>query len=180
MLKNIDMNEMELLIKSALKRYCLDSDEYEEVYSRLVVVYLNAVKTYKEGFNTKFSTYAFRCLENHLKNYFILKKNKPLISLDTPATEDGIETLLDTLEDTTISLTAKLFKLEREILIDKLLNVLEPIEKEIVTDYYLKEKTQKEIAERFHYGQSTINDKLKKAILKLRIELNTTPKEDVL
>ena len=54
--------------------------------------------------------------------------------------------------------------LENKMLLDEIINQLEPIEQDLITSYYYDELTHSELALRYNISQAQVTSKLKKAL----------------
>lgn len=156
----------------ALKSFKSGQYQRDDLVGVGMVGLTKALNSYKKNKDTKFSTYATKCITNEIL-YFLRKENKHLQTLyiDQPIATDksgNILSLIDTIEDGSINI-------EKSVLISESLECLiEVVEKLSFNENYIithryglfgnECKTQKEIAEHLHMSQANIS-KLETSIM---------------
>lgn len=141
---------------------------------------IKAVDAFDYTKNFKFTTYAYRCINNEILMYINKnKKNLDVISLDQPIStnEDFINiTQKDLLVDESVNFV---YDYERKELIEAIkpsLNFLSDLERKFVILYFGfiddREYTQSEIAKQEHMSQSHVSRIINRAIEKVALRLN--------
>ncbi len=170
------------LVAHIVKKYH-GSEEQEELISIGTFGLMKAVDTFNYHKNTKFSTYASKCIENEILMHFrSLRKHASDLHMDAPALTDkdgNALTLSDTLEDGTnledqveISIhTKQLYQFLHDCLDERELEIM-------ILRYGLYQQiplTQKEVSEKLNISRSYVSRLEKKALKKLRDKYNSTP-----
>lgn len=169
------------LVAAIAKKYYNTVEDQEDIISIGTIGLIKAIETYKIDKGTKLSTYASRCIENEiLMNIRSNKKNEGLIPMGTAKgkDKDGNEiTWEDTLgtdkDDTSdkVELRVQIAKLY-----EKLDTKLTYREREIIKLRYgltpLGYRTQTQIADTLKISRSYVSRIEKKALSKLKKELN--------
>ena len=151
----------------------------EDLISIGTIGLIKAVGTYRTDKNIKLATYASRCIENEILMY--LRKNssqRTEVSFDEPLNTDwdGKELLLSDVLGTEGDVVMRLIEedLDRQLL-QTAVSHLSPRERDIITMRFglggAKELTQKEVASSFGISRSYVSRIEKKALEKLRAEL---------
>ncbi len=87
--KNILIHHNLRLVAHIVKKYS-GSEEADDLISAGSLGLIKAINTYKDGFNTQFSTYASRCIENEILMLLrVNKKHKTNISIEEALGGDG-------------------------------------------------------------------------------------------
>lgn len=87
--KNILIHHNLRLVAHIVKKYS-GSEEADDLISAGSLGLIKAINTYKDGFNTQFSTYASRCIENEILMLLrVNKKHKTNISIEETLGGDG-------------------------------------------------------------------------------------------
>jgi RNA polymerase sporulation-specific sigma factor len=78
------------LVQGVIKKYhFLSRDEYDDLFQEGCLGLLKAIHKYQEGKNTKFSTFAYACIDNEIKMY--LRKRKRFLKDVVIMLEEGFE-----------------------------------------------------------------------------------------
>jgi len=170
------------LVAHIVKKYH-GSEEQEELISIGTFGLIKAVDTFDYHKNTKFSTYASKCVENEILMHFrALKKHASDLHMDAPAMTDkdgNALTLGDTLEDgsnleddvETAIHTKQLYQFLHDCLDDRELEIM-------ILRYGLYHHipmTQKEVSQKLDISRSYVSRLEKKALKKLKDKYNSTP-----
>ena len=186
--QNGDMHARDILIERNLrlvahivKKYMNSSKETDEMISVGIVGLVKAVNTYNFEKGSRLATYAARCIDNEL--LMLMRGDRKLsreVSLYDPIGTDkeGNEiTLLSILEHEDEDIIDQLDKKQSLRKLSKILSkVLTPREYFVVIRRYglygHHETTQRELAEQLNISRSYVSRIEKKALEKLRLQLN--------
>ena len=186
--QNGDMHARDILIERNLrlvahivKKYMNSGKETDEMISVGIVGLVKAVNTYSFEKGSRLATYAARCIDNEL--LMLMRGDRKLsreVSLYDPIGTDkeGNEiTLLSILEHEDEDIIDQLDKKQSLRKLSKILSkVLTPREYFVVIRRYglygHHETTQRELAEKLNISRSYVSRIEKKALEKLRLQLN--------
>ena len=186
--QNGDMHARDILIERNLrlvahivKKYMNSGKETDEMISVGIVGLVKAVNTYNFQKGSRLATYAARCIDNEL--LMLMRGDRKLsreVSLYDPIGTDkeGNEiTLLSILEHEDEDIIDQLDKKQSLRKLSKILSkVLTPREYFVVIRRYglygHHETTQRELAEQLNISRSYVSRIEKKALEKLRLQLN--------
>lgn len=186
--QNGDMHARDILIERNLrlvahivKKYMNSGKETDEMISVGIVGLVKAVNTYNFEKGSRLATYAARCIDNEL--LMLMRGDQKLsreVSLYDPIGTDkeGNEiTLLSILEHEDEDIIDQLDKKQSLRKLSKILSkVLTPREYFVVIRRYglygHHETTQRELAEQLNISRSYVSRIEKKALEKLRLQLN--------
>ena len=186
--QNGDMHARDILIERNLrlvahivKKYMNSGKETDEMISVGIVGLVKAVNTYNFEKGSRLATYAARCIDNEL--LMLMRGDRKLsreVSLYDPIGTDkeGNEiTLLSILEHEDEDIIDQLDKKQSLRKLSKILSkVLTPREYFVVIRRYglygHHETTQRELAEQLNISRSYVSLIEKKALEKLRLQLN--------
>lgn len=186
--QNGDMHARDILIERNLrlvahivKKYMNSGKETDEMISVGIVGLVKAVNTYNFEKGSRLATYAARCIDNEL--LMLMRGDRKLsreVSLYDPIVTDkeGNEiTLLSILEHEDEDIIDQLDKKQSLRKLSKILSkVLTPREYFVVIRRYglygHHETTQRELAEQLNISRSYVSRIEKKALEKLRLQLN--------
>ena len=186
--QNGDMHARDILIERNLrlvahivKKYMNSGKETDEMISVGIVGLVKAVNTYNFEKGSRLATYAARCIDNEL--LMLMRGDRKLsreVSLYDPIGTDkeGTEiTLLSILEHEDEDIIDQLDKKQSLRKLSKVLSkVLTPREYFVVIRRYglygHHETTQRELAEQLNISRSYVSRIEKKALEKLRLQLN--------
>ena len=186
--QNGDMHARDILIERNLrlvahivKKYMNSGKETDEMISVGIVGLVKAVNTYNFEKGSRLATYAARCIDNEL--LMLMRGDRKLsreVSLYDPIATDkeGNEiTLLSILEHEDEDIIDQLDKKQSLRKLSKILSkVLTPREYFVVIRRYglygHHETTQRELAEQLNISRSYVSRIEKKALEKLRLQLN--------
>lgn len=186
--QNGDMHARDILIERNLrlvahivKKYMNSGKETDEMISVGIVGLVKAVNTYNFEKGSRLATYAARCIDNEL--LMLIRGDRKLsreVSLYDPIGTDkeGNEiTLLSILEHEDEDIIDQLDKKQSLRKLSKILSkVLTPREYFVVIRRYglygHHETTQRELAEQLNISRSYVSRIEKKALEKLRLQLN--------
>ena len=186
--QNGDMHARDILIERNLrlvahivKKYMNSGKETDEMISVGIVGLVKAVNTYNFEKGSRLATYAARCIDNEL--LMLMRGDRKLsreVSLYDPigTDKDGNEiTLLSILEHEDEDIIDQLDKKQSLRKLSKILSkVLTPREYFVVIRRYglygHHETTQRELAEQLNISRSYVSRIEKKALEKLRLQLN--------
>ncbi len=144
----------------------------DELYDVGLIGLIKGADSYNSEKGTQ-STYFYRCIKNEIMMY-LRKKRPSTISLNTLITDNL--TLGDTLVDD-YNLEYEVEKKEKLIQIYNCINNLSPKEQDLIIKYFglfeSKKYTQQELAKIYNYSQGYITRLIKKAIEKIKKEVNS-------
>ena len=165
------------LVAHIVKKYYAASGEQDDLISIGTIGLIKAVETFSLEKNTKFATYASRCIENEILMYFrVRRKTAGDVSLEDPIDTDrdgNSLTLMELMSDEEdiigrLDLTLKAEKLRR------IFGILEPREQQgLRLRYGLNNRlplTQREVAKKLGISRSYVSRIEKHAIEKLRAQ----------
>ncbi|HOJ83791.1 MAG TPA: RNA polymerase sporulation sigma factor SigE [Bacillota bacterium] len=135
---------------------------------------IKAVNTFDPGKNIKLATYASRCIENEILMYLRRSsKTRAEISFDEPLNTDwdGNELLLSDVLGTESDVLKYIEEQTDRAILERAIERLTDREKKIIQERFVKEKTQKEVADLLGISQSYISRLEKKILKKLRKEI---------
>ena len=169
------------LVAHIAKKYNNNRDLQEDLISIGTIGLIKAIDSYSIDKKTKLATYASKCIENEiLMNIRSNKKNKMQVSLQDPIGVDkegnaiSLIDILGTDEDYIVDKVELKMKISK--LYEKIEKVLTEREKEIIKLRYgltpSGYKTQREIAQQLDISRSYVSRIEKKALKKLKRELN--------
>ena len=164
------------LVAHIVKKYAAISAEQEDLQSIGTIGLIKAVETYSPEKQTRFSSYAARCVENEILMYFrSIRKSGGDVSINDPIETDrdgNPLTLFDLIADDCDIARSVDLKLDGEKLRRIIRRDLDPREKTIITLRYgltgRRPLTQREIARRLDISRSYVSRIEKKALAKLR------------
>lgn len=168
------------LVAHVVKKYYSATSDQEDLISIGTIGLIKAVDTFDHTKNIRLATYAGRCIENEILMHFRgVRKTAGELSLNDELDSDGDgEPLVlgDTIADSGEEIIDRLSREEqRAKLLAAMDKVLEPREHEILTlRYGLDERkplTQREIAAKYGISRSYVSRIEKKALVKLRDEM---------
>ena len=168
------------LVAHIAKKYQVPEHDAEDLISIGIIGLIKAVMTFDSEKNSRLATYAARCIENEL--LMMLRSRKKLtreVSLceNIGTDQEGRELqLMDVLESEPVDILERL-EVQGKVrhLKDCLEQVLDPRELQVICKRYglrgEKEQTQREIAESLGISRSYVSRIEKRALEKLREEL---------
>lgn len=167
------------LVAHIVKKYYSFNADTDDLISIGTIGLIKGVSTFDPGKNARLATYISRCIENEILMYFrASKKLSNEVSLNEPMEQDGDGNSLSYM-DILSSNDEQLEQIDlsdRNQLLAKALHVLEPREREIITQRYGLDGhmplTQREVAKLHSISRSYISRIEKKALQKLRVELD--------
>lgn len=166
-------SNIKLIMHSLNKKNLPKNYEYEDLVSVGAIGLYKAIMNFDITSNIKFSTFAIKCIDNSIYDYFkkSIKSVTPSIFLDAPVDDSSYNTLKDIMPtDTNIIFDYEL-KEEYQI-IDKLVPRLKKNEQYVINHFYgfngCKMLTQKEIAQKLKVSPQRITCILATALRKLR------------
>ena len=170
------------LVAHIVRKY-RGSEEQEELISIGTFGLIKAVDTFDYHKNTRFSTYASKCIENEILMHFrAQKKHLSDLHMNEPAMTDkdgNTLTLMDTLEDGTNLEEQVEYSIHSKQLYQFLEQCLDERELEIMIHryglYHHIPLTQKEVAQKLNISRSYVSRLEKKALKKLREKYDSTP-----
>lgn len=180
--KNRLAEENMSLVQYVVKRFTNTGIDYEELFSVALMGYVKAINSYnptrltKQGKPIKFSTFAYRCIENEI--FYFIRNDKKIkektVSLQTTLSTDKngntleLDSTLSTESQGQLSLEDEIAKKEVvEILVMVIENDLNEKERLIIKHRFgigAENKTQNELAQMVNMSQANIS-KLEKNIM---------------
>lgn len=185
--ENGDREAVETLIKHNLRLVAHIAKKYsnypdtDELISIGSIGLIKAIGTYKLGKGTQLATYAAKCIENEiLMSLRVNKKHRNNVSLSEPVGTDRDGNELTLIDLVSLDGNSVINDVENKIFTEKLMetvkNSLNDREYKIIEMRYgLNKKpalTQREVAQKFKISRSYISRIEKKAISKIRANLN--------
>lgn len=180
--KNRLAEENMSLVQYVVKRFTNTGIDYEELFSVALMGYVKAINSYnptrltKQGKPIKFSTFAYRCIENEI--FYFIRNDKKIkektVSLQTTLSTDKngntleLDSTLSTESQGQLSLEEEIAKKEvLEILVKVINEDLNEKERLIIKHRFgigADNKTQNELAQMVNMSQANIS-KLEKNIM---------------
>lgn len=180
--KNRLAEENMSLVQYVVKRFINTGIDYDELFSVALMGYVKAINSYnptrvtKQGKPIKFSTFAYRCIENEI--FYFIRNDKKVrektISLQTTLSTDkngntlDLDSTLSTESQGELSLEEEIAKKEViGVLLEIINNELTDKERLIITHRFgisAENKTQNELAQMVNMSQANIS-KLEKNIM---------------
>ena len=163
------------LVAHIVKKYENKNISSDDLISIGTIGLIKGIDSYKKDKGVKLTTYAAKCAENEILMYFRSnKKYSNTISLNDVIAKDkdgGNITLMDVLEEKSISIENDTERKEDIKYLFKYLDVLNERELKIIKMRYgilgENEKTQKEIAKMLHISRSYVSRIEKRALIKM-------------
>ncbi|MGI6037246.1 MAG: RNA polymerase sporulation sigma factor SigE [Limnochordia bacterium] len=146
----------------------------EDLVSIGTIGLIKAVNTFDPSKKIKLATYASRCIENEILMYLRRNnKTRAEVSFDEPLNTDwdGNELLLSDVLGVESDVIKHIEEQTDRIILERALTKLTDREKRIVKERFVKEKTQKEVADLLGISQSYISRLEKKILRKLYKEI---------
>lgn len=173
------------LVAHIVKKFEKFDNNTDDLISIGTIGLIKGIDSFNIDKNNRLTTYAARCIENEILMYFRSnKKNNNNVSLNDSIGYDkeGNEiNLIDVIKDDTIDFLELLHNKDNINYVNKVLNILNDREKEIIIKRYglldNDELTQKEIAKSLHISRSYVSRIEKRAITKLYREFSKNKKE---
>lgn len=164
------------LVAHVVKKYHTDGIEQDDLISIGTIGLIKAVTGYSPKKETKFATYASRCIENEILMYFrSLKKTNQDVYISEPIdtdSEGNSLSIMDIVADERDIADDIELKLKREKLYKYIAECLSPRERIILKLRYglcsTTPLTQREVASKLKISRSYVSRIEKKAISKLR------------
>ena len=144
---------------------------YEQVYDCVINALIRTAQNFDESLGYVFSTYLGKVVENQVKREMrnvhldIRKANHHALSFEF---EYGNEQSTDNKRDKSLYNVIAVYDSHTLIDIEQLLNLLEPVERDMVEQYYLKRRKQREIAAQYGFTQAHVSRVIEKALFKIR------------
>ena len=180
--KNRLAEENMSLVQYIIKRFGNTGIDYEELFSVALMGYVKAINSYnptrltKQGKPIKFSTFAYRCIENEI--FYFIRNDKKIkekqVSLQTTLSTDkngntlDLNSTLSTESEGSPSLEEEVSRKETVAVLRKVIDEdLTPKEQFIIRHRFgidAENKTQNEIAQKTNMSQANIS-KLEKNIM---------------
>lgn len=173
-------------VKKAVKGvYLTDFYTYDDKIQLGFGGFLRAVEKFEKNSKNDFYTFAYSCIKQYLYNEHAASKRVKrgynnetdtyitLKSLDTPVGEEEKTTIGDSIIDENMNTYKQAFDMETGL--EKIYKILSPAQQYAFTEYFLQEKTLKEIAEA-HGVTTTRAGNLTKQVVK-KIKENFTEAE---
>ncbi len=164
------------LVAHIVKKYHSSGVEQDDLISIGTIGLIKAVSGYSYKKETKFATYASRCIENEILMYFrSLKKTSQEIFISEPIdtdSEGNSLSLIDIVADERDITDDIELKMQSEKLYRYIVECLTPRERTIVKLRYglcsTAPLTQREVADKLKISRSYVSRIEKKALIKLR------------
>lgn len=164
------------LVAHVVKKYHTDGNEQDDLISIGTIGLIKAVNGYSPRKETKFATYASRCIENEILMYFrSLKKSNQDVYISEPIdtdSEGNSLSIMDIVADERDIDDEIELKLKSEKLYKYIAECLTPRERMILKLRYglcsTAPLTQREVADKLKISRSYVSRIEKKAILKLK------------
>ena len=169
------------LVAHIAKKYYVEENDRDDLVSIGTIGLIEGIDSFKPDKGIRLSSYASQCIENEILMFFrSAKKTAQDISLDEPIDTDkdgNTLTLLDTIATEDRILEDIDLRMKTRKLYDILGKVLSAREREIIILRYglagQRPLVQREVAKKLHISRSYISRIEKRALQKLRQELET-------
>lgn len=166
-----------------LNLYWKTEDEWQDYYNSGLIGLIKGVRTFDENKGNALSTYLIPCIENEIKHHLVSKtalrrlnvKGRD-ISIDEFLDDEENDEKLSILQDKRVSVEEEAI---RNVQIDEIIHCLNKMENKkdvVVTKLYygldgFPELNYKEIASLFKVTITSIQDRIKRAIRRIKKEL---------
>ncbi len=164
------INSLKPLVTSYSKKYGWQNGWNDELYQEGALQILEALNDFEPNKKIPFLGFVSIRIKHYYQNK--RRKNKPTTSLNQSIVEGDTVSILDMLVDEKICIDMDYIKEEDKKNLILAIDKLEPLEKEIIEEYYLKENMLKNIAKNKNLHYVTVAkrkgkalDKLKKALI---------------
>lgn len=162
------MEQYQDMMYYLLKKYGLLSKQ-DDYIDLCYIGYTKALNTFNDKKNVTFTTYAYKCMENELKQEIrkqnMKKRKREELSLDY-ILQDGRNTY--NLISDTDSTEEECFQRESYRNIQQTISDLDKEEKIYLTELYINNMTKFDITKKYKIGIHKLNDILQNAYLKLK------------
>ncbi len=172
------------LVENVIRKYNLTSkDEYDDLFQEGCLGLLKAINKYKGDRNTKFTTFAYTCIDNEVRMY--LRKRKKFFRDIICILEEGLDAEGDTRNEITSSIqetacdcyyNPEEFLGNKEELeaVTRILRGLTPKERDIIFSFYgicgVPRAKQSDIAKKYNVSQGKISKTIKNIIETMKKE----------
>ena len=166
-------------VKKAVKGVYLTSDyTYDDKIQLGFGGFLRAVEKFEKNSKNDFYTFAYSCIRQYLFNEHAASKRvkrgynnetntyASIASLDAVTSDDEKGSLIDTLEDEQANTFKQAFGINSDL--EKIYKILSPAQQYAFTEYFLEEKTMKEIAEKHGITTTRVGNLTKQVVKKIK------------
>ena len=172
--KKIIEHNLKLVIYEVNLKFSNSLYEKDDMISAGVVGLIKAVDSYDVTKNNKFSTFAFRCIDNEIKMSFRnVNKHLGLVSLDSNITNESNTTIGDTIPDENDRFEDIFTKEEYEA-VRRIISEL-PLKEKIIIEMYFgfnnRKYKQVEITKVVNISQSYLSKTIKDILDKIKSRL---------
>ena len=105
---------------------------------------------------------ALQITKEKVSEYNNQNRRTTVVSIDNNGSEDDEYSLIEKIEDTKAKQT--IISYENRMLLDEVINQLNPIEQNLIRDYYYEDFTKAELALKYNISQTKVNSKLQYAL----------------
>ena len=105
---------------------------------------------------------ALQITKEKMAEYNNQNKRTTVVSIDNNDSEDETYSLIEKIEDTKAKQT--IISYENKILLDEIINQLNPIEQNLIKDYYYEDFTKEELSLKYNLSQTKVSSKLQCAL----------------
>ena len=166
-------------VKKAVKGVYLTGDyTYDDKLQIGFGGFLRAVEKFEKNSKNDFYTFAYSCIRQYLFNEHAASKRAKrgynnetntyasVASLDLTTGDDEKSSLMDTLEDEQANTFKQAFGINSDL--EKIYKILSPSQQYAFTEYFLEEKTMKEIAEKHGITTTRVGNLTKQVVKKIK------------
>lgn len=164
-------------VKKAVKGVYLTNDyTYDDKVQLGFMGFLRAVNLFEKNSKNDFYTFAYSCIRQFLFNEHAASKRAKrgynndtqtyttVISLDLPNGEDDKDSLISSIVDENMDTYGQAFGFD----LDRINKILSPAQQYVFKEYFLEEKTMKEIAEKHNVTTTRVGNLTKQVVKKIK------------
>lgn len=153
-----------------LKNY--QGNDIEDIFQAASVALMKAVENFDLERNTLFSTFAIKCIDTEINNYFRNNyKTNNLVSLNEKEFEDREEERMDYLK-ANVNIEEEITQNELGTVINDAINSLNDERmKDAIKMYFIDEKSQGEIASKYNVSRQFVSHLIKEGLKKMKYYL---------
>ena len=173
------LNACEKIIFASAHKYSKSVNElikFEDLVDSATFAVLEAIRDFKEDSGMVFTSYAFMRIKGRIKHDIyseMTKNNIKVFSLNETLDNNELDQLADCIEDEKADVLNALFRNVKSEELLKAIKTLKPNHQQVISMYYFKNMSQKEIAHELGVTVNTVNRRIEYArkLLSERIDV---------
>ena len=177
-LNELAKNSVKFVAEAVKTVYLTGYYTYDDKIQLGFMGFLRAVNLFEKNSKNDFYTFAYSCIRQYLFNEHAASKRAKrgynnetntytsVASLDLATGDDEKSSLMDTLEDEQANTFKQAFDMETGL--EKIYKILSPAQQYAFTEYFLQEKTLKEIAEAHGVTTTRAGNLTKQVVKKIK------------